>query len=184
MKKIFLVLILALVPASAAWAQPGALTQQTCVSESGDGGRCADGSGLGDASALAISPDGRNVYVVAKATQSLALFDRDAASGALTERGCLTLWALGDPGCARVPAGLTAPMAVTVSADGLSVYVANLYSEVTVLKRDARTGALSQPPAEPCIGSWLAAACPADGTALGGAWDVAVQGNDVYVAAS
>src|SRR3954466_10435885 len=103
----------ALLPASAAAAQPGALTQRAgtsgCVSESGDGGRCADGSGLGDASALAISPDGRNVYVVAKATQSLALFDRDAASGALTERGCLTLWALGDPGCARVPAGLTAP---------------------------------------------------------------------------
>src|SRR3954471_13775238 len=133
----------ALLPASAAAAQPGALTQRAgtsgCVSESGDGGRCVDGSGLGDASALAISPDARNVYVVSPGSQSLAVFSRDGATGTLTPAGWLTLWAQGDPECTRVSQGLTVPRAVTVSGDGLSVYVANTSGEVTVFRRDPMT---------------------------------------------
>ena len=66
-----------------------------------------------------ISPDGRNVYVVAAATQALAVFTRDA--GVLTQLGCVTLWANGNPRCATVPRGLSAPVAVTVSADGRNV---------------------------------------------------------------
>jgi 6-phosphogluconolactonase (cycloisomerase 2 family) len=50
------------------------------------------GHGLGDTTAVAVSPDGRNVYVVSKGTQALAAFSRDAGSGALTELGCFTLW--------------------------------------------------------------------------------------------
>jgi hypothetical protein len=79
---------------SEALAQPGALTQPAgladCVSQTG--GTCAQGHGLGDTTAVAVSPDGRNVYVVSKGTQALAAFSRDAGSGALTELGCFTLW--------------------------------------------------------------------------------------------
>ena len=178
----------ALLPTSTAAAQPGALTQSGCVSESGDGGRCVDGSGLGDANALAISPDGRSVYVVAPGTQSLAVFSRDDLTGTLTPAGCLTLWVQGDPECARLSQGLSNPRAVTVSGDGLSVYVANSTGEVTVFRRDPATGALSQPPGQACVASWGSTGCLGSGQALSGAVDVVVAadraGRDVYVAGS
>ncbi|MDA0159100.1 lactonase family protein [Solirubrobacter ginsenosidimutans] len=176
-------LALTLLLPSAASAQPGALTQAGCVSESSSGGTCADGYGIEGATAIAISPDGRNVYVAAPATQSLAVFARDAATGALTELGCFTLLAAGDPHCVRVPRGLSNPVAITVSSDGRSVYVANLADEVTVFARDPNSGALSQPPTQPCIGSWMLPGCPGSGTALGAAEDVITVGSDVYVAA-
>ena len=177
-------LALALLLPSAASAQPGALTQAGCVSESSSGGMCADGYGVEGATAIAISPDGQNVYVAAPGTQSLAVFARDAVTGALTEQGCFTLWAAGgDPQCVRVPRGLSNPVAITVSGDGRSVYVANLTDEVTVFARDPKSGALSQPPTQPCVGSWLLPGCPGGSTALGAAEDVLSVGSDVYVAA-
>ena len=178
-------LALVLLLPSAASAQPGALTQAGCVSETSSGGTCADGYGVEGATAIAISPDGRNVYVAAPATQSLAVFTRDPATGALTEQGCFTLWAAGgDPQCVRVPRGLSNPVAITVSGDGRSVYVANLTDEVTVFARDPKSGALSQPPTQPCVGSWMLPGCPGGSTALGVATDVVSVDRDVYVAAS
>ena len=167
-------------------AQPGALTQPAgvagCVSQTG--GTCAQGHGLGGATAVAVSPDGRNVYVVSQGTQALAAFTRDAGSGALTELGCFTLWVNGDPQCAKLAAGLSAPVAVTVSEDGRSVYVANTMHEVTVFQRDLQTGGLSQPAGQPCVGSWGSAGCPGGSSALAGAADVVTIGDDVYVAAT
>src|SRR6478609_994228 len=140
------------------------------------------------AAALAISPDARNVYVVAPGTQSLAVFSRDGATGTLTPGGCLTLSALGDPDCTRLSQGLTNPRAVTVSGDGLSVYVANSTGEVTVLRRDPATGAVSQPPGQACVGSWGSTGCLGSAQALSGAIDVVAAADavdrDVYVAGS
>ncbi len=177
--------VLVILPGRAA-AEPGALTQSAdpsaCVSETGDGGRCVDGYGLAGAWALAISPDGRSVYAVSPATQTLAAFARDSATGRLTETFCLTLWVQGgDPRCQRIPGGLSEPHAITVSGDGRSVYVANLMNEVSVFRRDPQTGALTQPANQPCITSW--SGCLSPGQALGAAADVVVSpdGGDVYV---
>jgi DNA-binding beta-propeller fold protein YncE len=48
------------------------------------------GSGLNEASGIAISPDGRHVYVTASLDQSLTTFARDPATGALSFAGCLS----------------------------------------------------------------------------------------------
>jgi DNA-binding beta-propeller fold protein YncE len=68
----------------------GTLTQKAgaagCVNEIPAEG-CADGLALDGANAIAVSPDGRNVYVTATGSDSIAIFDRDIATGALTQKG-------------------------------------------------------------------------------------------------
>ena len=53
--------------------------------------------------ALAISPDGRNVYVASSDSHAIAIFTRNAHTGALSQRpgaaGCIAL--AGASGCAR-----------------------------------------------------------------------------------
>src|SRR5918911_314820 len=48
-------------------AAEGQLAYEGCVSDSGSGGACAElpGDPLADASSVAVSPDGRSVYVTA-----------------------------------------------------------------------------------------------------------------------
>lgn len=176
-----------LFPAGAS-AQAGALTQPAggagCLSETGSNGDCAKVSGIGDVTAVAISPDGRNVYAVGHLGQSLAVFARDPETGGLTEMMCYSLF--GDPPCTTAfERALSEPTAVTVSADGRSVYVSNEFDEISLFARDPATGLLSQPPGESCIASSGAPGCPAGGVALGSAASVAVSpdGHNVYVGA-
>ena len=71
----------------------GALTSAGCVSDSGGDGRpgtdgfCADGDALLGASAVAVSPDGRHVYVASHISNGLAWLARDADAGTLTPVG-------------------------------------------------------------------------------------------------
>src|SRR5215211_732216 len=80
----------------------GALTAAGCVSDAGGDGRvgtdgfCTDGDALRGASDLAITPDGRFVYVVASSSSGVTWFERDATTAALTQRGCLIVFARGD----------------------------------------------------------------------------------------
>jgi len=120
-----------------------------CVSETGSGGACARGRALRQPVEVAVSPDGRNVYVAAMSARSggVAVFDR-AATGALTQqrgrRGCLS-----DAGRLRrcAPAiALKAPVDLAIRPDGRNVYVAALTSDaIAILDRDVATGALTQP---------------------------------------
>jgi hypothetical protein len=48
------------------------------------------GSGLNELSGIAVSPNGRHVYVTADLDESLTTFGRDPASGALSFAGCLS----------------------------------------------------------------------------------------------
>lgn len=82
----------------------GALTYVDCLTGDTDPGptdvlactpipsatRGGYGSGLNEPSGIAISPDGRHVYVTANLDESLTTFDRDPATGALTFAGCLS----------------------------------------------------------------------------------------------
>lgn len=110
-----------------------------CMSADGSGGRCAR-SGFPDVRALAVSPDGRVVYL--GSSDRLDILDR-IPGGALRPRpgpaGCV-----GDDPCTKVRAVLDAS-SVTLSADGRSLYVASLAgSAVGVFDRDPPTGALTQ----------------------------------------
>ncbi len=117
---------------------------------------CGDGKALLGASAVAISSDGNNVYVAsgtAGPTQaasfgSLAILRRNAATGAISEVGCLS--SDGTDGrdgasgaCVPTPALLGAD-GVTVSPDGSTVFVtANMSASVVAFARDPATGLLT-----------------------------------------
>jgi DNA-binding beta-propeller fold protein YncE len=135
--------------------------------------------------AVAISPDGRNVYVASSRSNAIAVFRRNARTGKLTQRsgaaGCIA--AKGATGCGRAR-GLRGPNSVAVSADGHSVYATSLVSDaVAVFRRSRSTGALTQPRgARGCIAKAAVSGC-ATGRALDGPDVVTVSpdGENVYV---
>jgi fibronectin-binding autotransporter adhesin len=135
--------------------------------------------------AIALSPDGGNVYVASSKSDAIAIFARDAGNGRLTQpkgpSGCIA--AKGADGCAAA-IGLDGPNSVAVSRDGRNVYVTSrTANSITVFKRNRRTGALRQlPPAFGCVAGAPIPGC-ASGRALVGPDVVAVSpdGANVYV---
>lgn len=150
---------------------------------------CATGRGIVGPTAIAMSPDGKNVYVTGfdldpgasppRIRGTLVTFSRDGVGGALTQLS-------GDPGCfsgdaipgSSPPSGCppapftnaptrSAPLAtatdVEVSPDGESVITsAFIPGAVTNFKRADTTGALT---AEECLGS-TKTLFPAGGTSF------------------
>ncbi len=93
--------------------------------------------GLAGATAIALSPDGAHLYVASQVDDAVAVFARDAETGALTfvedQRD----------GVDGVN-GLDVAVDVAVSADGASVYVVGLVDNgLAGFQRDDSTGALS-----------------------------------------
>ncbi|MEA2332011.1 MAG: hypothetical protein QOH58_2149 [Thermoleophilaceae bacterium] len=137
--------------------------------------------------AVAISRDGRNVYVASSSSDAIAIFKRSAKTGKLTQRsgagGCIA--AKGAGGCAKAR-GLNGPNSVAVSADGKNVYATSLVSDaVAVFRRNRATGALTQARGRSgCIADRATSSC-ATGRALDGPDVVAVSpdGANVYVGA-
>jgi DNA-binding beta-propeller fold protein YncE len=134
---------------------------------------------------VADSPDGNNVYVGAFFGNAIAVFDRDPATGALSQpagdTGCLV--AAPTANCTTALA-LAAPEGLAVGGDGANVYAATAASNaVVVLTRDQSTGALSQAAdGSGCIVNAALAGCT-QGVWLAGANAVAVSPDDadVYV---
>jgi DNA-binding beta-propeller fold protein YncE len=108
-------------------AATGTLTQPNgeagCVEETPTES-CADGRSAGGGRQLAISPDGRSLYVPNEGGNALAIFDRDPATGLIRQKsgpdGCFAPSSAN--GCAVEPK-LVAPRAVVVSPDGNQIYV-------------------------------------------------------------
>jgi DNA-binding beta-propeller fold protein YncE len=119
--------------------------------------RCGTGKGLYGASAVAVSPDGANVYVaggvagadVAKSYGAVAILKRDPASGSISEVNCLSSDGTdhrdGASGaCAPEPSLLGAD-GVAVSPDGKTVYVSSSSSaSIVAFSRDPATGGLTR----------------------------------------
>ncbi|MDA0170252.1 beta-propeller fold lactonase family protein [Solirubrobacter taibaiensis] len=164
----------------------GALAAGACVTATGGDGRvgsdglCARANALRGAAALAFSPDGRFAYVAATGSNAISWFERDAATGALTQRGCVKhVFGIGEA-CSGGYA-LDGASGVAVSPDGKHVYVAASRSNaVAVFTRDETTGALTE---VGCVSDTGSDGACTDGTALAGAGEVliAADGADVYV---
>jgi DNA-binding beta-propeller fold protein YncE len=134
--------------------------------------------------AIAVSPDGKNVYVASSTSDAIAVFQRDPATGRLTQAagaaGCIA--AGGTDGCAQ-GVGLAGPNSVAVSRDGSNVYATSFdSSSLAVFERNPSTGALTQ--ATDGSGCLAAAPLPGCRTARGLAGaDVVVvspDGRNVY----
>ena len=159
----------------------GAITYRGCITgdeRSGPSGSGAcseipgataegDGTGIDGLQSLALSADGESLYTAAASGDSIARFDRDPETGALTYRGCITgdrQWGpSGSGACAQIPtatefgtgSGLgsageflghipAAPYPVVVSSDGKSVYVGAAGDQsIAQFDRDRATGALA-----------------------------------------
>ena len=139
-------------PASGVLSQLPGLAGCTAAVESAI---CTRAHGVAAPMHVAVSPDGRSVYVAAFNSAAVAVFSRAPATGAITQlpgtQGCLS--ARRDQGCARGRA-VGAPQALTVSPDGRYVYLA-AFEGVAVFARDKRTGALTQLPGRyGCISRW------------------------------
>jgi DNA-binding beta-propeller fold protein YncE len=192
----------------------GALAQKAgtngCIAQTGDGVTCADGKALNGASDVAVSPDGRSVYVASISTGAVAVFDRNTTN--TVNRGAVTQKAdpadcISDNGNDGIDAGvcvngtgLNGASSVAVSPDGNSVYVGSSFSQaVAIFDRDttntAARGTLIQKP-DP-DGCWSDDGTPAtggtcqDGTGLGdgvadGVEEVEVSpdGESVYATSS
>lgn len=119
----------------------GRLTQKSgtagCV---GQAAGCTPLGSLGTVSALAVSPDGKNLYVTSYTNHALFVFTL-TASGGLTLTECHGNVA----GCAPMRA-MNGPWDLAITPDGSSVYVAAVNSDsIAALSRDESTGELVQP---------------------------------------
>jgi DNA-binding beta-propeller fold protein YncE len=135
--------------------------------------------------AIALSPDGKNVYVASSKSDAIAIFRRNARSGVLTQpkgaAGCVA--AQGATRCATA-IGLDGPNSLAVSPDGHNVYATSRASNsISAFQRDPKTGTLTQLPASAgCIAGVPIPVC-AVGRALVGPDVVVVspKGENVYV---
>ena len=162
----------------------GELTFNSCLANDGPAVGCADlpYDSLKSAQDVAVSPDGRSVYVVSSSSDTIAHFF--AADGKLTYDGCLGSTA--SYNCGDLPGvPIEAAARVTVSPDGKSVYVASAGSNS--IAHFFRSGPEGQVVYDGCLGSTNVQGCgDLDGTPLNGATGVATSpdGASVYVASA
>lgn len=173
-------------------ASSGALTELKspggCISEDGSGGACQTGHGLELPYGVAVSPDGKNVYVASLGSDSITVFVRDATTGALTQlsgdANCLS--ASGTDGC-EVARGLNGASTIAISPDGKTVYVAAdggspaVDGSVAVFARAPDNGALTQLAGTAgCVSETGNGGACSDDRGLDGATSVAITSDGKY----
>ena len=122
----------------------GALKGLGCISDDGNDRQCGTGNALRGPNAVVMSKDGRWLYVAASESNSVLTFERDPATGLLTQRGCLLDHAPRNGSCASANA-LVTPVALSLAPDGRTLFVASYDSNsIAVFARDVTTGKLAQ----------------------------------------
>jgi DNA-binding beta-propeller fold protein YncE len=150
------------------------------------GGGCFDGRALNEPVAVAVSPNGRRVYVAGRRFPSAVAVLTRAADGSITQAagtaGCTAY--RGRDGCASARA-MRSPEGLAVSPDGRTVFVAAMRSNAVVALRRGPQGLAQPDGAAGCIAMSTVEGC-ARGHALKGPVDLAISpdGRSVYVAAS
>jgi 6-phosphogluconolactonase (cycloisomerase 2 family) len=161
----------------------GALTQAGCVKAEPRLDHCGQAPALLNADSVAVSPDGRNVYVTAALSGAVTVFDRDATTGALTEAMCVS--DSGSDGHCADGTGLRGASSVVVAADGNDVYVtAGEVGAITSYRRDPATGRIT--PADCLLDDAPAGGSCRRAPALAGASDAVLtpDGHQLLVASS
>ena len=153
---------------------------------------CTNAVGIvGGSSELAVSPDGRHLYVTNATPGGVAVFNRQA-DGALsqtsgTQGGCVTVGgASGSSGGTECAAGaptLSQARAVNVDPQGGFVIVSAAGGN-TVFRRDAATGSLAQTDCLDEVGGGAPGGCQEAKGAAGGDAAIAPNGQDVVLNAS
>jgi DNA-binding beta-propeller fold protein YncE len=167
----------------------GALTQAAgitgCIADVATAG-CTTGKRLNGANAVALSPDGGQVYVTSLGSQSVTTFTRAAGSGLLVQQtgtaACLIdVLAVG----CSLGRSLAAPEGVATSPDGAGVYItASQSGALVVLDRNSATGSVQQKPRlAGCVVTGRAPDCMhARGLLGAGSLAVSPDGRYVYAA--
>src|SRR5437588_6944871 len=132
-------------PSTGQLSQTAIGPKKGCIANTGDAS-CTDGRALDGPQAVAVSPDGRAVYVASEVSDSVAVFTRNTTTGALTQpsgtAGCLD--ETGDEGCFD-GSNIDAPHDAVVSPDSKHVYVAAQTSKaITAYTRNTTTGELTK----------------------------------------
>jgi DNA-binding beta-propeller fold protein YncE len=170
----------------------GLLSELGCISRENSGCAAHEAKGLNLPYGVAVSPDGKNIYVASHNDEAVAEFSRDPSTGVATQLAspneCVSSTV--GSGCAADTAlGLEKAIGVTVSPDGGNVYVAAGGTEpggaIAAFERDPTTGALTQLPGKAGCVSDTNAACET-GTAINGPEDLLVSpdGRNVYANSS
>jgi len=170
-------------------ATTGALSFASCVSNTGgddqlgSDGVCTDADALSGLNAVALTPDGKALFATAYGSSSLVWFDRDPATGKLTQAGCLKNFSWPGEHCRTAPM-LGGANGVAVSADGSTVLVtAERTGSVTTFHRDQATGTLER---VSCISDTGSDGLCTDGYGLRGARDIVTtaDGAEAFVVAT
>jgi DNA-binding beta-propeller fold protein YncE len=157
----------------------GGLTPIGCAGDNVATG-CAAIAPLDSPHRLAISPDGRSLYVTTGNSQTVTILAR-APDGTLSPAGCVKDDA-STATCAQTVNELDFPEGLAVSRSGSSVYVTSPYQDLVISFDRAPDGALTR---TGCIANTGVATCGANtADGLHGPKDVAVSADErnVYVA--
>ena len=181
-------------PATAGAVAPGGFNQLAnplgCLTDGGAAGTCTSTHDLTRSLSHVLSPDGKNLYVASIANHSIEVFDRNAATGALTQKsgnqGCIKNGAA--TATCRAATGMLSPVGLAITPDGRTVYVAsNTGNAVLTFTRDTATGALTQKAgALGCMSNGGNGVTCRDARALGGPGFITItaNGKHMYVTGS